>query len=186
MLQLAYSPPHCYWTRSPHLSASCASPPRRADAAGTGPRSTPGRCSRASALRQTAPRRPSPTFRVWYVFPTATCCEPAPADPGSEPGPALGCSSPQLKREMIIRLPMPPLFTTTTRTASWQSVTATISEARWAAPMQRREIERNHKCIMGKRTSPPHDAILYISRLILPLASSTLPLIGWLIFLPLS
>lgn len=153
MLTLAYSPPHCCWSRIPHLSAGCASLPPRAGAAGTGPRSTPGRCWRASALRQPAPRRPSPTFPVWCVCQTAACCETCTADPGNEPGQPLGCPSLRGSGEMIIRLPMPPLFTTTTRTARWQRVTATIREARWTALMQRREIERRPKCIMGKRTS---------------------------------
>lgn len=31
--------------------------------------------------------------------------------------------------------------------------------ARWTAPRQRREIERNHRCIMGKRTSPDQHAL---------------------------
>lgn len=154
MLWLAYSPPHCCWSRNPHLSAACASPPPRAGAAGTDLHSTRARCLRASALRQPAPRRPSPTFRVWYVSPTAACCEPCTAGPESEPGPELECSSPRRLREMIIRLPMPPLFPTTTRTARWRRETAAMWEARWTAPRQRREIERNHKGIMGKRTSP--------------------------------
>lgn len=37
-----------------------------------------------------------------------------------------------------------------------------MSEARWTAPTQGREIERNHRCIMGKRTSPAKHA--HVSR----------------------